>query len=50
MILVLHACLATLWAVIMRHVEPDGEGEKRRHQMWRVGYKEHIQFDYELLI
>lgn len=28
MILVLHACLPTLWVVIVRHVEPGAERKK----------------------
>ena len=30
MILVLHARLPTLWVVIVRHVEPGAESEKKR--------------------
>lgn len=49
MILVLHACLPTLWVVIMRHVEP-GEERKRRGvglEMERGMHNTHS--DYQLL-
>ncbi len=50
MILVLHACLPTLWVVIMRHVEPDAEREKKKGGLeMERRCEEHTQSDHRLL-